>query len=47
MQYTDRVSPVMDHVKMMAESFEISAAPLMPQMFGNAGLEHMRKYGTV
>jgi len=30
----------------MAQSFEITAAPLMPQMFGNAGIEHMRKYGT-
>lgn len=45
MQYADRVSPMMDHVVMMAESFDISAAPMMPQMFGNAGVEHMRKYG--
>jgi len=44
-QYTDRVSPLMNHVETMAESFEISAAPMMAQMFGNAGVEHIRKYG--
>jgi len=47
MQHTDRVSPLMDHVLMMSESFEISAAPMMPQMFGNAGVEHMKKYGII
>jgi len=31
----------------MSESFEISAAPMMPQMFGNAGVEHMKKYGII
>jgi len=30
----------------MAESFEISSAPMMAQMFGNAGVEHMRKHGV-
>ena len=33
------------HVLTMAEQFDISAAPMAPQMFGNAGLEHMQKYG--
>jgi len=46
LQYTDRVSPLMNHVETMAESFDISSAPMMAQMFGNAGVEHMRKYGA-
>jgi sterol carrier protein 2 len=45
-KYTDRTSPMDKHVRMMAETYEISGAPLMPQMFGNAGIEHMKKYGT-
>jgi len=45
MQYHDRTSPMTKHVETMAEAFQISGAPLMPQMFGNAGIEHMKKYG--
>ena len=30
----------------MANKYGISAAPITPQMFGNAGVEHMEKYGT-
>lgn len=45
-KYTDRTSPMDKHVQLMAENFEISGAPLMPQMFGNAGIEHMKSYGT-
>lgn len=30
----------------MAEKFEITGAPMTAQMFGNAGIEHMQKYGT-
>ena len=33
------------HVLAMADAFEITAAPMAPQMFGNAGIEHMQKYG--
>lgn len=29
----------------MVDSHGIEAAPLTPQMFGNAGREHMEKYG--
>ena len=43
-QYADRISPMDKHVATMAEAFDISAAPMMPQMFGNAGIEHMKKY---
>lgn len=34
------------HVQLMAEKFEITGAPMTAQMFGNAGIEHMQKYGT-
>lgn len=30
----------------MAELTEMNDAPLTAQMFGNAGIEHMKKYGT-
>ena len=34
------------HVKVMLELHEFAKAPPAPQMFGNAGREHMEKYGT-
>ena len=34
------------HVKVLADTFGIEAAPITPQMFGNAGREHMQQYGT-
>jgi len=46
MKYTDR-TPAMD--KHMARMFEIrdpEASPFAPQMFGNAGRDHMEKYGS-
>ena len=36
---------MMKHVETMSEVYEITASPLMPQMFGNAGIEHMKRYG--
>ena len=45
-QYTDRVSPMTDFVHTMSQLFEITSAPITAQLFGNAGIEHMRKYGT-
>lgn len=30
----------------MAEIAGLEQAPMAPQLFGNAGLEHMKKYGT-
>lgn len=30
----------------MSNQFDITGAPMTAQMFGNAGIEHMRKYGT-
>lgn len=34
------------HIALMAEKFDISGAPMTAQLFGNAGIEHMQKYGT-
>lgn len=34
------------HVGVMAEMVGLDAAPITAQMFGNAGKEHMEKYGT-
>ncbi len=46
-KYTDRTVPMDKHFAVMVEQrgFE-PTAPGAPQMFGNAGLEHMEKYGT-
>uniref|UniRef100_H2ZML9 Sterol carrier protein 2 n=1 Tax=Ciona savignyi TaxID=51511 RepID=H2ZML9_CIOSA len=44
--WTDRTNPMQKHVEIMADVRQIAAAPMTPQMFGNAGLEHMEKYGT-
>ncbi len=46
-KYTDRTMPLDKHFKVMIDErgFE-PKAPGAPQMFGNAGLEHMEKYGT-
>ena len=44
-QYTDRTIPMDKHMEAMSELEEITTAPATPQMFGNAGREHMRKYG--
>ena len=46
-KYTDRTVPMDKHFALMVEQrgFE-PKAPGAPQMFGNAGLEHMEKYGT-
>eukprot|EP01098_Paradermamoeba_levis_P011081 TRINITY_DN4700_c0_g5_i1.p1 TRINITY_DN4700_c0_g5~~TRINITY_DN4700_c0_g5_i1.p1 ORF type:complete len:449 (-),score=143.61 TRINITY_DN4700_c0_g5_i1:114-1304(-) len=45
-KYTDRTNPLDKHMEVMAESRGVDAAPFAPQMFGNAGREHMEKYGT-
>lgn len=33
------------HMEVMINRYGIVAAPAAPQMFGNAGREHMEKYG--
>ena len=43
---TDREIPLGRHIAAMAEMFEITSAPMAPQLFANAGLEHMKRYGS-
>lgn len=45
-KYTDRTMPLDRQLTIMSETRGITGAPLMPQMFGNAGIEHMEKYGS-
>jgi sterol carrier protein 2 len=45
-KYTDRTVPMDQHMKLMVELRGFAKAPAAPQMFGNAGREHMEKYGT-
>jgi acetyl-CoA acetyltransferase len=45
-KFTDRTNPMEKHMTTMMELREFAPAPPAPQMFGNAGLEHMEKYGT-
>ncbi len=45
-KYTDRTNPMDKHFKLMVELRGFAQAPPAPQMFGNAGREHMEKYGT-
>lgn len=34
------------HIEIMSQNYELTGDPMTAQMFGNAGIEHMRKYGT-
>ena len=45
-KYTDRTLAMDRHMKVMIEKCGFEKAPPMPQLFGNAGREHMEKYGT-
>ncbi|MBX3184983.1 MAG: lipid-transfer protein [Polyangiaceae bacterium] len=45
-KYQDRVNPMDRHMLRMMELREFAPAPPAPQMFGNAGREHMERYGT-
>lgn len=45
-KYTDRQFPMSRHLALMNELRGFAAAPPAPQMFGNAGREHMEKFGT-
>eukprot|EP01006_Ploeotia_vitrea_P027601 TRINITY_DN60378_c1_g1_i1.p1 TRINITY_DN60378_c1_g1~~TRINITY_DN60378_c1_g1_i1.p1 ORF type:complete len:565 (+),score=347.26 TRINITY_DN60378_c1_g1_i1:104-1798(+) len=44
--FDDRTNPMDQHVMTMMEVRGMAKAPVAPQMFGNAGIEHMEKYGT-
>lgn len=45
-KYSDRTNPMDKHFQLMVELRGFAKAPAAPQMFGNAGREHMEKYGT-
>jgi sterol carrier protein 2 len=45
-KFQDRTNPMDKHMEYMSTMREITSAPFAPQMFGNAGREHMEKYGT-
>ncbi|XP_062994893.1 sterol carrier protein 2 [Elgaria multicarinata webbii] len=45
-QFADRVNPLDKHVEVIVNKYGLEAAPMAPQFFGNAGKEHMEKYGT-
>ncbi|MDP3936948.1 MAG: lipid-transfer protein [Deltaproteobacteria bacterium] len=45
-KYTDRTNPIDKHFMLMVELRGLDKAPPAPQMFGNAGREHMELYGT-
>jgi acetyl-CoA acetyltransferase len=45
-KYQDRMYPLDRHFGLMVELRGFANAPGAPQMFGNAGREHMERYGT-
>ena len=45
-KYTDRTNPIDKHMTTMFEVREPEQSPFAPQMFGNAGREHMERYGS-
>jgi sterol carrier protein 2 len=45
-KYTDRTNPMDKHFEAMVQMRGYGQAPPAPQIFGNAGREHMEKYGT-
>ena len=44
--YDDRTNPMDLHVGALADQVGLEAAPIPAQLFGAAGIEHMKKYGT-
>uniref|UniRef100_A0A336LZ42 Sterol carrier protein 2 n=1 Tax=Culicoides sonorensis TaxID=179676 RepID=A0A336LZ42_CULSO len=45
-KYMDRTNPIEKLVIAMSEVTDITGAPIAAQLFGNAGVEHMKKYGS-
>uniref|UniRef100_H3CNC1 Sterol carrier protein 2 n=1 Tax=Tetraodon nigroviridis TaxID=99883 RepID=H3CNC1_TETNG len=45
-KFMDRTNPMDKHMEVMINCYGMAAAPAAPQMFGNAGREHMERYGT-
>jgi acetyl-CoA acetyltransferase len=46
MKYTDRTPSLDKHMAAMAQLRSPEQSPLAPQMFGNAGRDHMERYGS-
>ncbi|WP_354698487.1 hypothetical protein DSM112329_04169 [Paraconexibacter sp. AEG42_29] len=46
MKFPDRVNPMDKHMIRMSELRAPEETPFAPQMFGNAGRDHMQKYGS-
>ncbi len=46
MKYTDRTPALDRHIARMSELRAPESSPFAPQMFGNAGRDHMEKYGS-
>jgi sterol carrier protein 2 len=46
LKYGDRTNPLGRHLERMGEMREPEGGPFAPEMFGNAGRDHMRRYGT-
>jgi len=44
--FSDRANPVQPMVEAMMSVRDLEPVPIAPQLFGNAGREHMDKYGT-
>ena len=44
--FSDRTNPMDKHITAMVEKREFTGAPAAPWMFGNAGRDHMDRYGT-
>jgi len=45
-KYTDRINPMDRHFDMMVKLRGFETSPVAPQIFGNAGREHMERYGS-
>jgi acetyl-CoA acyltransferase len=45
-KYTDRTSAMDKHMERMFELRDPESSPFAPQMFGNAGRDHMERYGS-
>lgn len=46
LKYDDRTMPMDKHLSLMGDIAGFSASPMTCQIFGNAGREHMKKYGS-
>jgi acetyl-CoA acetyltransferase len=46
MAFNDRESPLQRHIDALADIYEPTSAPFAAQLFGDAGREHMTRYGT-